>query len=189
MTFNTTLRTLHDNRRLRLWRPLNRAGVQRYIFLMTIADRFIDALATEPARGPGRRSRTPPYDQVAGLLDRLAEGESLDRLVISGMTPPAKRLTGSLKRLCVWELRVTDTRVFGWCLRPGVFIAVQCADAARLHAVTGDGFGSHAAHARSVHKWRQAAGFTRQHVWDGDDLNAFLARPGRPPLQSLARPE
>ena len=112
----------------------------------------------------------------------LTAGDKLDRLALRGMTPPAKRMTGTVGRLFVWELRLTDTRVFGWCTEPGVFVGVLCGDATRLHSTEAKGPGSHDACARSVARWRTAAGFTQTDIWNGADLNAFLEPPNVPPI-------
>lgn len=137
----------------------------------------------EPKRGPARRSRLSEYAQVAGLLDRYVLGESRDRLALSGMETPFKKVSrNGVKDLHVWEARLTDTRVFGWCVRPGVWIGVDGARASAVKARPRHSAGSYEAYARSVARWRQAAGFKAADIWTGEELDAFLISSTDTPL-------
>lgn len=178
LTFNATLTNLLDNQRLCLWRPQNSTSIVRYLFMTTVVARWVKTLAVKPEPRGNRRHRLSEYEQVAGLFDEYAAGQSAGRLAVPGMEPPFKLLTHrSVARLHVWEARLTYTRVFGWCVEPGVWVAVDGSHVARLKAAAGNGPGSYEAYARSVARWRRTAGFGGSDVWKGTDLDAFLTRP------------
>lgn len=137
-----------------------------------------------PAGRPGqRRNKIPPHDQVVGLFDSFADGERSSRLMLSGMDPPFKKLDRRQTRpLCVWEARVSDSRIFGWCVEPGVFVGVLGVNSDKVHKAPRDAPDSYEHHARSVRRWRRGAGFQSDHIWPGDDLDAFLTPPAVPPI-------
>lgn len=183
MTFNATLSSLHEGGRLRLWRPHNSGSGTRYIFLTLLVEKWINNLPKDAGKPGKRRNKLPPYDQVAGLFDSFTSGESLSRLSLSGMEPPFLKLKRrKVGGLCVWEARLSDTRVFLWCIEPGVIVAVQGRDTASLKSAPENGPQSYEAYARSVARWRHACGFKNAHIWAGEDLDAFLTPPGVSPI-------
>jgi hypothetical protein len=183
LTFNATLSTLVSTQRLRVWRPLNSTRMVRYLFLTTILDAWIGGLSRVPGRPGQRRSKLTEFEQVAGLFDRYSGGESSSRMCLSGMTPPFGRMTrNGVAALRVWEARLSASRVFCWCVEPGVLVAVEGdrADALKRRDIHSPG--SYEAHARSADRWRRAAGFTNADIWVGGDLDAFLTPPEHPPI-------
>ena len=129
------------------------------------------------------RSRLSEYAQVAGLFDSYARGDAAARLLLSGMEPPFKRISQSgMSGLHVWEARLAFVRVFGWCVEPGVWVAVQGDWADEIKRRPRHTLRSYEARARSTARWRRVAGFTASDVWTGQDLNAFLVPPAKSPI-------
>lgn len=151
----------------------------RYMFVTPHLQAWIDNLPN----APGRRRKLPEYAQVMGLFDAYVSGESAARLELPGMYPPFGLLVKrAVARLNVWEARLSDNRVFGWCVEPGVFVGIQGANAHYLHSLPPNAPGSHEAHARSVDRWRRVAKFGPSDIWRGKDLNAFLTPPTVAPI-------
>lgn len=183
LTFNAILANLLKERRIRLWTTQSGGEVARYLFVTPICQSWIDGLSASPGLPGQRRSRLSEYEQVAGLFDSYANGKSAARLTLTGMQPPFGPLVRRrVAHLSVWEARLADSRVFGWAIEPGVFIAVQGAYAKPLKSIGPGRAGSYEAFARSVDRWRRVAGFDHTHTWRGGDLDAFLARPTVSPI-------
>jgi hypothetical protein len=129
-----------------------------------------------------RRSKLSAKRQLTSFMDGFVLGDSLDRLEVHAMYPVFVKL--SPKTTHVWEIRLTDLRVFGWFPGPsGTFVAVSADWKHRLlregappEARGWEDPAKYAAHRRGVEGWRTRCRLDH-HVWGGerdDELRALL---------------
>jgi len=101
------------------------------------------------------------------LLSAYVAGAQVGVLTTIGMDPPLK-LVQPVRRN-VWTLRTTDTRIFGWFVHPGLFVAVNASATDRLKQIPNQAPGSYRDCIAKVTQWRDrhacsASGL----IWHGD---------------------
>jgi hypothetical protein len=102
---------------------------------------WFNRLVSEPTAARRRRNRLDAWVQVDGLLSAYVTGAPLGVLSTVGMQPPFKRMQPA--RWHVWTLRTTDTRIFGWFVHPGLFVAVNAVVTDTLKQISNQDPGSY----------------------------------------------
>jgi hypothetical protein len=105
--------------------------------------------------------------QVEGLLSAYVTGAALGVLAAVGMQPPFK-LMQPVRRY-VWTLRTTDTRIFGWFVHPGLFVAVNASVTDPLKQIPNQERGSYRDRIAQVTQWRDRRACSASAlIWQGD---------------------
>jgi hypothetical protein len=132
---------------------------------------WFNRLLSEPMAAGRRRNRLDAWRQVDLLLSAYVAGAPLGVLATVGMTPPFKLMQPV--RQHVWALRTTDTRIFGWFVHPGLFVAANASATDRLKQIPNPEPGSYRDRIAHVTHWRNLHSCsTSAHIWQGnlDDL-------------------
>src|ERR1019366_2526581 len=102
--------------------------------------------------GTRRQNRLDAWVQADGPLSACVSGAPLGLLAAVGLTPPFKLMRPV--RNFVWTPRTTDTRIFGWFVRPRLFIAVNAATTDMLKQIPNREPGFYQDHLARVTQWR-----------------------------------
>ena len=94
---------------------------------------WFNRLVSEPSAAGRRRNRLDAWRQVDLLLSSYVAGAPVGVLAAIGMDPPFKLMQPVRRN--VWTLRTTDTRIFGWFVHPGLFVAVDASATDRLKQI------------------------------------------------------
>lgn len=128
---------------------------------------WFNRLVSEPTIRRPRRNRLDAWVQVDGLLSAYVTGAPIGLLSMIGMQPPFKRMLPA--RRYVWTLRTTETRIFGWFVHPGLFVAVNTFVTGTLKQVSQQDPGGYRDRIAQVTRWRDEHSCSAPaFVWQGD---------------------
>jgi hypothetical protein len=165
LTYNSTIRRLVGDGTLVPW--VVSGPRQRDVLATEDVATWFNRLISEPKPAGRRRNRLDAWVQVDGLLSAYVGGAPLGLLAAIGMQPPFKLMRPV--RHHVWTLRTTDTRIFGWFVHPGLFVAVNAAVTDTLKQVPNQEPGSYQDRIARVTRWRDRhACSALTLIWQGD---------------------
>jgi hypothetical protein len=128
---------------------------------------WFNRLVSEPSAAGRRRNRLDAWRQVDLLLSSYVAGAPVGVLAAIGMDPPFKLMQPVRRN--VWTLRTTDTRIFGWFVHPGLFVAVDASATDRLKQIPNPEPGSYRDRIAQVTQWRDRHSCSASAlIWQGD---------------------
>ena len=165
LTYNSTIRSLVEDGTLVRWVA---SGPRRRELLASedVAGWF-NRLVSDPTAAGRQRNRLDAWRQVDSLLSAYVAGAPVGLLAAIGMDPPFKLMQPVRRN--VWTLRTTDTRIFGWFVDPGLFVAVNASATDRLKQIPNPAPGSYRDHIARVTQWRDRHACSASAlIWQGD---------------------
>lgn len=178
LTFKSTIATLEGDDALQRWRAptFYETGSEgkRVLFIATDLDDWIAGLDDAPDRKPAyhkaeRRGDLSSTTRVENFLDGYVAGKNHAWLDDYGQQPPLKRLhKNGLLNEAIWEVRLTQVRLFGWWAQAGILVLVSGGWTDLVHHAEKGTYPSPEWHADYVKNWRETHGYATD-FWRGRD--------------------
>jgi hypothetical protein len=165
LTYNSTIRSLVENGTLVRW--VVSGPRHRDVLATEDVAAWFNQLVSEPTASGRRRNRLAAWVQVEGLLPAYVTGAALGVLATVGMQPPFKLMQPVRRHM--WTLRTTDTRMFGWFVHPGLFVAINASVTDTLKQIPNQEPGSYRDRIAQVTQWRDRHSCAASAlIWQGD---------------------